>query len=62
MAFVAVPMVWKTVTRMDSARDPTRSFDSFRRDLNTFLCLLAYACTHCEYLQYKFTIDIDDVN
>jgi len=40
-------------------RDPSRSFDSFRRDLKTsFLGLLAYTAL-CDYALYKSTIDPD---
>ena len=45
----------------DYLRDPTRSFDSFRRDLKTFLLLLAYTVHYglCVYALYKFPIGID---
>ena len=40
--FVAGPAAWNLLP--DHLRDPSRSFDSFRRDLKTFfLVLLAYA-------------------
>ena len=38
---VAGPAAWNSLP--DYLRDPSRSFDSFRRDLKTFLVLLA--CT-----------------
>jgi len=38
---VADPAAWKSLP--DYVRDPSRTFDRFRRDLKTFLVLLA--CT-----------------
>jgi len=37
---VAGPAAWNSLP--DYLRDPSRSFDSFRRDLKTFIILLVY--------------------
>ena len=49
---VAGPAAWNSLP--DYLRDPSRSFDSFRRDLKTFL-----AHRLCDHALYKSTIDID---
>jgi len=55
---VAGPAAWNLLP--DYLRDPSRSADSFRRDLKTsFLVLLAFSAHRrlCDYAPYKSTID-----
>jgi len=57
-----VPKAWNSLP--DYLQDLTRSFDSFRSDLKTFLVILAYTVHYrlCDYAPYKSTIDIDIVS
>jgi len=56
---MAGPAAWNSLP--DYLQDPSHSFDSFCRDLKTFLVLLVYTAHWrlCGYVLYKYTVDVD---